>query len=359
MSTISPGCGSSSSAARGGLCERRGKSCLTRRRRGGEGGGGGSFIEVAAGSQRPELQDRLGSNQAPACAGQLHPVADPAPARPFADAGGDGIARREVAVVVQIRRVLQQVVGARIDRLACIAREAGDGRRTPHRRRHFAGLALENAPHARPGPARQLGAPLAMEPMRRFRDVLGHVDDVEHHRDVHAVGGGARFHQVELRLGAIDERDPALDVLGVLALGFQRRLRDHLPRLPFEARPRPVSPRGEAATTTRRARRRGRPGTPPRWRAEADGKKAGSHNPPRSPDGARDGRRPAQRAEVDAPYDRHHGEAVLGQPSMTVIMPRIAAQPRHHRSTARSRRLCRPAREPITPLPVVGQDPHE
>ena len=53
--------------------------------------------------------------------------------------------------------------------------------------------------------------------MRCLPDVLDHVDDVEYHRDVHPVGGGARFHQVELRLGAIDERDPALDVLRVLA----------------------------------------------------------------------------------------------------------------------------------------------
>ena len=34
------------------------------------------------------------------------------------------------------------------------------------------------------------------------------MDDVQYHRDVDAVGGGARFHEVELRLGAIDERDP-------------------------------------------------------------------------------------------------------------------------------------------------------
>ena len=79
--------------------------------------------------------------------------------------------------------------------------------------------------------------------MRRLPDVLRHVDDVEYHRDVHAVRGGARFHEVELRLGAIDERDPVLDVLGVLALRFQRRFRDHLHRLPFEARPDPYGHR--------------------------------------------------------------------------------------------------------------------
>ena len=53
-------------------------------------------IEVAAGAQRPELQYRLGPDQAPAGAGQFHPVADQVPARPFDHAGGDGIARREV-----------------------------------------------------------------------------------------------------------------------------------------------------------------------------------------------------------------------------------------------------------------------
>ena len=36
-----------------------------------------------------------------------------------------------------------------------------------------------------------------MEHMRRLPDVLGHVDDIEYHRDVDAVGGGAR--EVELR----------------------------------------------------------------------------------------------------------------------------------------------------------------
>ena len=62
-----------------------------------------------------------------------------------------------------------------------------------------------------------------MEHVRRLPDILDHVDDVEDHRDVHAVRGGARFHEVELRLGAVDERDPALAVLGVLAL--RRRIR--------------------------------------------------------------------------------------------------------------------------------------
>ena len=78
-------------------------------------------IEVAAGSQCPQLQHRLGAHQPPARAGQLHPVADQVPARPFDHAGGDGIARREVAVVVQIRCILQQVVRARIDRLAGVS----------------------------------------------------------------------------------------------------------------------------------------------------------------------------------------------------------------------------------------------
>ena len=93
--------------------------------------------------------------KAPACAGQLHPGADQVPARPFDDAGGDGTARREAAVVAQIRRILLQVVGAGIDRLATSM-------------------------------------------------------DVEYHGDVHAVGGGARVDEVELCLGSSDERDPSV-----------------------------------------------------------------------------------------------------------------------------------------------------
>ena len=79
--------------------------------------------------------------------------------------------------------------------------------------------------------------------MRRLPDVLDHVDDVEDHRDVHAAGGGGLFYQDELRLGAIDERHPVLDVLGVPALGFQRRLGDHIQRLPLDARPDPFGHR--------------------------------------------------------------------------------------------------------------------
>ena len=46
--------------------------------------------------------------------------------------------------------------------------------------------------------------PVAMEHRHRLADVLGHVDEVDYH--TRKVDGGAR--EVELRLGAIDERDP-------------------------------------------------------------------------------------------------------------------------------------------------------
>ena len=74
------------------------------------------------------------ARQAPADVGQLHPVADQVPARAFDDACGDGIAGGEVAVVVQIRRVLLQVVGARIDRLTGVLRQAGAVPAVPDRR---------------------------------------------------------------------------------------------------------------------------------------------------------------------------------------------------------------------------------
>ena len=52
-----------------------------------------------------------------------------------------------------------------------------------------------------------------------------------------------------MRLGAVDEHDPALDALRVVALGFQHRLGDHLGRIVFEARPDPF---GHRARTHRR-----------------------------------------------------------------------------------------------------------
>ena len=49
----------------------------------------------------------------------------------------------------------------------------------------------------------------SVEHMRRLPDVLSHVDDVEHHRNNHVGRRGDLFHEVQLRLGAIDERDSA------------------------------------------------------------------------------------------------------------------------------------------------------
>ena len=72
------------------------------------------------------------------------------------------------------------------------------------------------------------------------------MDDVEDHSHVHAVGGGPRFDEVELRLGPVHEYDPTLDTLGVVALGFQHRFGDHLGRLPFKARPSPFSHRARS-----------------------------------------------------------------------------------------------------------------
>ena len=46
---------------------------------------------------------------------------------------------------------------------------------------------------------RDQGLPLAMEHVRRLADVLDHVNDVEDHRHVDAVDGGARFDEGELR----------------------------------------------------------------------------------------------------------------------------------------------------------------
>ena len=108
-------------------------------------------IDVAARSQCPQPSGPPRRQRAPVSPSGRGPRAG----RRVRSPRWRWVARREVAVVVQIRRIFEPAVGAGVDRLAGGGRQAGDGRRTAHRRGHRAGPALENAPHARPCPARQ------------------------------------------------------------------------------------------------------------------------------------------------------------------------------------------------------------
>ena len=58
------------------------------------------FAPVVVGGDGAELQHRLGTGHLPAHAGTLHAVFDHVPARPFDDSRGDGVAGRQVLVVL-------------------------------------------------------------------------------------------------------------------------------------------------------------------------------------------------------------------------------------------------------------------
>ncbi len=84
------------------------------------------LIEVAVGADGAQPQDGLGAGQAPAGAGDAHPVLDEVPAGAFDDAGGDGPAVRQGAGVVQVRLLGGQVGQGGADDLGVLA--AGPGR---------------------------------------------------------------------------------------------------------------------------------------------------------------------------------------------------------------------------------------
>src|SRR5216684_4195268 len=84
------------------------------------------LIEVAVGADGAQPQDGLGAGQAPAGAGDAHPVLDEVPAGAFDDAGGDGPAVRQGAGVVQVGLLGGQVGQGGLDDLVVLA--AGPGR---------------------------------------------------------------------------------------------------------------------------------------------------------------------------------------------------------------------------------------
>src|SRR6202161_2442623 len=84
--------------------------------------------QVAVGADGAEPEDGLGAGQAPAGAGDAHPVLDEVPAGSFDDAGGDGPAFGEGAGVVQVGFLGLQVGQGPGDDLVVLAAGAGRGR---------------------------------------------------------------------------------------------------------------------------------------------------------------------------------------------------------------------------------------
>src|ERR1700722_2857346 len=81
--------------------------------------------QVAVGADGAEPEDGLGAGQAPAGAGDAHPVLDEVAAGSFDDAGGDGPALGEGAGVVQVGFLGLQVGQGPGDDLVVLAAGAG------------------------------------------------------------------------------------------------------------------------------------------------------------------------------------------------------------------------------------------
>ena len=86
------------------------------------------LVDVAAGDDCAEAKDGFGAGQAPDGAGDAHPILDEIAAGALDDASRDRVAGREVLVVAEVRGVVEQVVGALVDRLALLIIEAAVGR---------------------------------------------------------------------------------------------------------------------------------------------------------------------------------------------------------------------------------------
>jgi hypothetical protein len=69
------------------------------------------LVEVSVGDDRAEFEDCFGAGQAPAGAGDVHAVFDEVAAGALDDAGRDRPAGRQRGRVVQVGRLVGQVLG--------------------------------------------------------------------------------------------------------------------------------------------------------------------------------------------------------------------------------------------------------
>ena len=103
------------------------------------------LVEVLAGAQGAKAQYGFAAGQTPAGAGEPHAIADQVAGGAFDDARADGQTRRQVLVVAQIARVVEQVVGAGVHRLAVLVRQFPLGGATAHATGDLTGVAPQDS----------------------------------------------------------------------------------------------------------------------------------------------------------------------------------------------------------------------
>src|SRR6266516_2635834 len=101
-------------------------------------------VEVAVAGEGAELEDGFGVVEAPAGAGDLHPVFDQPSAGAFDEAGGDGPAGGQEGGVVQVVLLVLQVGGGGVGAVAFLWAVAAAGGAAADAGGHVPGLALKD-----------------------------------------------------------------------------------------------------------------------------------------------------------------------------------------------------------------------
>src|ERR1022692_3520332 len=181
-------------------------------------------LPVTAGANRSKLEHGLGAVEPPSSAGESHSVLHQVATRAFDDSGGDGKSLLEVAGIVNVDRVLVQVLDGVVEGSPVFAREPSKCRFLTNGRhdveRVLREQLLERA--RRPGFGGALVGGREKDPDRP--DVVKDVEQIQHDEDAHLPATRFGLDVRELVFVAVDEHD-GFSVLSTIA---SLRLIEHL-----------------------------------------------------------------------------------------------------------------------------------
>src|SRR6266851_2529242 len=177
-------------------------------------------VEVAAGGEGTELEDGLGSFQAPSRACYVHSVLYDVAACSFDDSGGDRPALGEGRGVAQVVLLVFQVAGAFVGAGALLRGVAAGGGAAPDPGGGLAGLAVQDLAGLACNPFLSGGLAFVEEGPGGLPEVLKYVDEVDDDRDGDAAARGLGGHGHDLGVVAVHEDGPFPPAARVAAFGL-------------------------------------------------------------------------------------------------------------------------------------------
>src|SRR6266851_9013341 len=177
-------------------------------------------VEVAAGGEGTELEDGLGSFQAPSRACYVHSVLYDVAACSFDDSGGDRPALGEGRRIAQVVLLVFQVAGAFVGAGALLRGVAAGGGAAPDPGGGLAGLAVQDLAGLACNPFLSGGLAFVEEGPGRLPEVLKYVDEVDDDRDGDAAARGLGGHGLDLGVVAVHEDGPFPPAARVAAFGL-------------------------------------------------------------------------------------------------------------------------------------------